>query len=109
MLKKCEVCGLILDSELIQDRCPKYQADSSKFRSLSREEAEKITRSHLTNSLLTELAAVAEHQVRLAEKGIADQLDPGCIQTFDLALRQAVLLRQMIRAEIAIHTGKEKW
>ena len=26
MLKKCEVCGLILDSELIQDRCPKCQA-----------------------------------------------------------------------------------
>ena len=58
---------------------------------------------------LTELAAAAEHQVRLAEKGIADQLDPGCIQTFELALRQAVLLRQMIRAEIAIHIGKEKW
>ena len=98
MLKKCEVCGLILDSEFIRDDCPKCHADT-----------EKITRSHLTNSLLTELAAVAEHQVRLAEKGIADQLDPGCIQTFDLALRQAVLLRQMIRAEIAIHAGKEKW
>ena len=109
MLKKCEVCGLILDSELIQDRCPKCQADASRFRTLSREETEKVTRSHLTNSLLTELAAAAEHQVRLAEKGLADQLDPGCIQTFELALRQAVLLRQMIRAEIAIHTGKEKW
>ena len=43
MLKKCEVCGLILDSELIQDRCPKCQADASNFRSLSEEEAEKIT------------------------------------------------------------------
>lgn len=109
MLKKCEVCGLILDSEFIRGDCPKCHADASRFRTLPHEETEKITRSHLTNSLLTELAAVAEHQVRLAEKGIADQLDPGCIQTFDLALRQAVLLRQMIRAEIAIHAGKEKW
>ena len=87
MLKKCEVCGLILDSELIQDRCPKCQADASRFRTLSREETEKVTRSHLTNSLLTELAAAAEHQVRLAEKGIADQLDPGCIQTFEMCIR----------------------
>ena len=109
MLKRCQVCGLVLDSELIQDRCPKCQADASRFRTLSCEEMEKITRSHLTNSLLTELAAVAEHQVRLAEKGIADQLDSGCIRTFELALRQALLLQQMIRAEIAIHTGKEKW
>lgn len=109
MLKKCEVCGLILDSELIQDRCPKCQADASRFRTLSREETEKITQQSSDQQLAYRISGRCRTPGAFSGKGIADQLDPGCIQTFELALRQAVLLRQMIRAEIAIHTGKEKW
>lgn len=109
MLKKCEVCGLILDSEMIGAECPKCHAGASKFRTLSEEEAAKITRSTRTNNLLTEIAALTERQKQLAEEGIADQLDPGCVNAFEKARSEALLLRQIIRAEIAIHVGKEKW
>jgi hypothetical protein len=44
-----------------------------------------------------------------AQKGVDDNLDPGCVGVFKKALAEAGVLQGLVKAEIAVHLSKGKW
>jgi len=70
---------------------------------------ELIERSRFTNSLHMQLYLLMEQVMDLAEDGIDDNLDPGCVKIFKQALGQAEILQQAIKAELQGHMNKGKW
>jgi hypothetical protein len=55
------------------------------------------------------LYAVLDQVAHIAEEGIDDNLDPGCVKIFKRALEEAEIIQQSIMAEIQGHVGKGKW
>jgi len=55
------------------------------------------------------LVAVLDQVHSIAEAGIQDNLDPGCVAIFTRARDEARLLSQFIKAEIEVHISKGKW
>ncbi len=45
----------------------------------------------------------------IAEAGIDDDLDPGCVAVFKRAREQAWTIGQSAKAEVQAHIGKGKW
>ena len=62
-----------------------------------------------TNSLHMHLYAVLEQVADVAEDGVDDNLDPGCVKIFKKAVDQAEVLQQSIKAELQGHMKKGKW
>ncbi|HAM62282.1 MAG: rubredoxin [Firmicutes bacterium GWF2_51_9] len=108
-LYRCEVCGIILEEDQLEDHCPKCNAPREKFSEVSAETAEKITRSEFTNDLHADLIHLCVKLEKLAEAGIADNLDPSCVKIFTRTKKYAKLLKQLAKAEIQGHISKEKW
>lgn len=106
---QCGVCGLIYDGDSAPAKCPKCGAPAEKFTQLAPEAAATIERARLTNYLQMELATLATQMLKLAQQGLADKLDPGCVTVFTKAQQAAWELRQMAMAEIATHKEKQKW
>jgi hypothetical protein len=50
-----------------------------------------------------------EQVMDIAEDGIDDNLDPGCVRIFKRALEQAEIVQQSVKAELQGHTKKGKW
>jgi hypothetical protein len=50
-----------------------------------------------------------EQVMDIAEDGIDDNLDPGCVRIFKRALEQAEIVQQSVKAELRGHTNKGKW
>jgi hypothetical protein len=44
-----------------------------------------------------------------AKSGIEDNLDPGCVKTFESIVTEAKILKGKIMAELATHMTKGKW
>jgi rubredoxin len=108
-LYRCEVCGLVLEEGQLEDTCPKCGSPREKFHEISAEVTEKIIRSEFTNDLHAELIKLCVKLEGLADAGIADNLDPSCVKIFTRAKKNAALLHQLSKAEIAGHISKEKW
>ncbi len=106
---KCSVCGYIHDGGEAPDKCPKCGAPKEKFLPVDEKAAEKIKRSRLTNDLHMELNSLLIQVEGIADAGIEDNLDPGCVSIFKEAKEFAVKLRQSVKAEIQTHISKEKW
>lgn len=108
-LFKCEVCNYIHTGDDAPDKCPKCGAPKEKFAELNEEATTKVVRSEFSNALHMELYNVLQEVEDIAEAGIEDDLDPGCVAIFNKAKEQAVFLRKMIAAELEIHMKKGKW
>ncbi len=106
---QCSVCGFIHDGDEAPERCPKCGAPKEKFVALADDKAQLVERSRLSNDLHMELASLLDQVLAVAEAGIEDDLDPGCVVVFQEAQRQAWKIRQMAIAEIATHVSKGKW
>ena len=106
---RCEACGYIWDGEEAPDKCPKCGAAKEKFTELEDKAMELVERSRFTNSLHMQLSILMEQVMDVAEDGIDDNLDPGCVKIFKRALEQAEIIQQSIKAELQGHMKKGKW
>lgn len=109
MLWRCSICGYTHDGETPPGECPRCGSPKDKFDAVAEDKVKLVTRSRVTNALHLELAARLGEVLALAEKGIEDNLDPGCVNIFTMARDEAFTMVQMIKAEIEIHVGKGKW
>lgn len=105
---RCSVCNYLAQGEA-PEKCPKCGAPKEKFVQLSQEEADLVERSFYTNDLLMQLNTVLTEVAIIAEEGIEDELDPGCVKIFQVALDNAEFLQSSIKAEILNHVNKKKW
>ncbi len=106
---RCEVCGYVWDGEEAPDACPKCGAKKEKFAEIEDKAQELIERSRYTNDLHMQLFTLLEQVLDVAEDGIDDNLDPGCVKIFKKAAEQAEILQQSIKAELQGHMKKGKW
>jgi len=106
---KCQVCGLVFEADHLGESCPKCNAPKEKFTELTVEEAEKSLRSTFTNQLHMKMITLCKEIDDLADLGIEDALDPACVKLFSKAKKEALLITQMARAELAGHMNKGKW
>ncbi len=106
---KCGACGYIHDGDSAPDKCPKCDAPKEKFEKLADDKAQLIERSRLTNGLHQRLYTLLDDVSAICDKGIADNLDPGCLSIFKKMGDCSHRVKQMIKAEIQGHIGKGKW
>lgn len=108
-LYKCEVCGMVLEEGQLEDKCPKCGALKEKYHEMAVEDAQKVNRSEYSNDLHIELIDLLNQIEDIANLGIEDNLDPSCVNIFNRAKANALLLKQYCKAEIAGHISKGKW
>ncbi len=106
---KCGVCGYIHEGDEAPDNCPKCGAPKEKFQKLDDAAAGLVTRSRLSNALHIALLPLLEDMVDIAEEGIEDNLDPGCLKIFTQAKEVGEILIGSVNAELAGHMKKGKW
>ncbi len=106
---KCEVCGLIYEGPEPPEKCPKCGAPREKFRKLSDEEEKLVNRSRFSNYLHMKAYTLLQELLEVAEKGIQDNLDPGCYKIFVEEKEFALMTMQKIKAELETHMKKQKW
>lgn len=109
ILWRCTVCGFIHDGENPPEKCPKCGAPAEKFEKLPEEKVSLVERSRYSNLLHARLLVLADEMTAVAEKGIQDNLDPGCLDVFKKAKAAAHTIGQMVKAEIQSHMNKGKW
>lgn len=109
MLWKCSVCGYIAEGDKAPEKCPKCGAPSEKFNVLEESDAKKIYDSDRTNDIHHEIAAYAAKIIKLCEEGVEINLDPGCNAAFIASKNRAWEVKQLVKAEVATHVGKEKY
>lgn len=106
---KCNVCGYNHIGSDAPDYCAKCGATKDKFVKLTEEQEALIIKSTRTNDLHMELCQLMESVQLLAEEGIEVNLDPGCVVTFKKALQEALIIKNIAKAEMATHVSKGKW
>lgn len=106
---KCGVCGYIHDGDVVCDKCPKCGAPAEKFVALDEKVANLVERSRYTNALHAELIDLARKIERVCEKGIKDDLDPGCVDVFEKSRSMAYLQMKFAMTEMELHMKKNKW
>lgn len=106
---QCSVCNYIHEGEGAPDKCPKCGAPKEKFAPLEQQRVDLVQRSRLGNSLLMELDGYLDAIAELAQVGIEDDLDPGCVKLYKECQDFASFARQSLKAEINNHINKGKW
>ncbi|MEM3927132.1 MAG: rubredoxin [Desulfurococcaceae archaeon] len=106
---KCQVCGLIYEAPEPPEKCPKCGAPREQFKQLTEQELGLVTRSRLSNYLHMRALTLLRELLDIAEKGIQDNLDPGCLKIFNEEKEFALLTIQKIMAELETHMKKGKW
>ena len=106
---KCSVCNYIHEGEEAPDKCPKCGAPKEKSAALEEKQVTLVQRSRLGNSLLMELSGLMDAVEDLADVGIEDDLDPGCVKLYKECKEFATFARQSLKAEINNHMNKNKW
>lgn len=109
MLWKCSVCGYIAEGDKAPEKCPKCGAPRDKFNAIEGDAAKKIIDADRTNDIHHEIACYAAKIAQLCEEGLEIGLDPGCNAAFAASKNRAWEIKQMVKAEIAGHVGKEKY
>jgi rubredoxin len=109
MLWKCTACGFTIEGEDAPDFCPKCGAPKEKFIKLEEEDAKKVYMSDRTNDIHMKLVSLAMKMDALADEGIAIDLDPNCVSVFQKAKKEAWIIKQRSKAELAGHMSKGKW
>jgi predicted nucleic acid-binding Zn-ribbon protein len=106
---RCGACGYVWDGEEPPGRCPNCGAVKEKYAELQDKAMELVERSRFTNGLHMSLYTLLEQVMDVAEDGIDDNLDPGCVKIFKRAMAEAEILQQSIKAELQGHMNKGKW
>lgn len=106
---RCQSCGYIHDGENAPEVCPKCGAPRERFIELEEVAGNLIERSRTTNALHMELHAIMKNVLALCDKGIEDNLDPGCVAIFQRARTSAIELMHSVKAELQSHMNKGKW
>lgn len=106
---RCPVCGLVFEGEEPPQACPKCGTPGEKFGLIPDDQAKTIVRARRTNQLHSDLLAALAKVEAIADAGIEDSLDPGCLKTFTKAKETARLVREFGIAEIQVHVNKGKW
>jgi predicted nucleic acid-binding Zn-ribbon protein len=106
---RCGSCGYVWDGEGPPDKCPRCGAAREQFVELEDKATELVDRSRFTNTVHMHLFSLLDQVMDLAEDGIDDNLDPGCVKIFKKAAEQAEILQQSIKAELQVHMNKGKW
>ena len=109
MLWKCAVCGYVHEGEEAPDKCPKCGAPKEQFSAIPEEDAKKIYMSDRTNDIHMKIVDLAMKIDALADEGIQINLDPPCVALFKNAKKDAWVLKQRCKAELAGHMSKGKW
>lgn len=108
-LWKCTVCGYIHEGDEAPDFCPKCGVPKDKFVEISAEDTAKIYNSDRTNDIHMEIINLAMKIAELSEEGIKLNLDPPCVNSFEKAKKEAWVIKQRAKAELAGHMGRGKW
>ncbi len=106
---KCSVCGFVHDGDSAPAKCIKCGAPAEKFAKLEGAAGELVERSRRTNMLHTRLIALAREIEGVCKEGIADALDPGCVDVFTKTLNASYDMMKLSMTEVAGHIGKGKW
>lgn len=109
MLWKCSVCGYINAGRDNYETCPKCSAPKKSFLILSEVETKKVVDSERTNDIHTEIIQLAMQIRKLANNGLRLGLDEPCISVFSNAYKEASVIRQRSKAELAGHINRGKW
>jgi rubredoxin len=109
MLWKCSVCGYTHSGDEAPLTCPKCGAPKESFSLLSEGDAKKTTTSDRTNDIHMEIIGLAMRICDLAKEGIDINLDPPCVDVFSKAHKEALIIKQRSKAEIAGHISRGKW
>ncbi len=108
-LFKCTVCGYVHEDGEAPDFCPKCGVPKEKFEELSEEAANKIYASDRTNDIHMELVRLGMKIAALCEEGIQLNLDPPCVSLFEKAKKEAGVIKQRSKAELAGHMSRGKF
>ena len=106
---KCTKCNFIVEGDSPPDMCPRCGAPKEAFEEVPANVADLARRSKLTNTLHQKLTALLDEVEQVAQAGIQDNLDPGCVKIFTEAQAFADEMKRKIAAEIVVHVGKGKW
>jgi len=106
---KCGVCGFVFDGDEAPGKCPKCGAPKEKFALLDEAAAGLVERSRHTNALHCRLVGLAREIEAVCKDGIADALDPGCVDVFTKSQAHAYEMMKLAMTEMAVHVGKGKW
>ena len=106
---RCTVCGYIFDGDVAPEVCPKCGAPKEKFKRVADDKAQLVEKSRFSNGLHMQLINIFEEVISIADEGIQDALDPGCVKIFERAQNDAMELVQSMKAELASHMSKGKW
>lgn len=109
MLWKCAVCGYVHEGDEAPEECPKCGAPKEQFSAIAEDDAKKIYMSDRTNDIHMEIVRLAMKLEKLADEGIEINLDPPCVALFKNAKKEAWVLKQRSKAELAGHMSKGKW
>jgi len=109
MLWKCSVCGYVHMGAEAPEKCPKCGAPAEKFDPIPEADAKKIHDSDRTNDIHMEIIRLAMKISELAKEGITINLDPPCVALFEQANKEAWIIKQRSKAEIAGHIARGKW
>ncbi len=106
---RCKVCFYIHEGDAPPEVCPKCGAPREQFDQLPPNISLLIDRSKNTNSLLIETLVNIQTLKEIAQEGIEDNLDPGCLYIFQRVSESCKIIEKMIIAEITSHSQKNKW
>ncbi len=106
---KCSGCGFIYDGDEAPEKCPKCGAPKKQFALLDETAAKLVERSRHSNALHSHLVALCRDLECVCKDGIADKLDPGCVDVFEKSLAHSYEIMKLAMTEIQIHVGKSKW
>ncbi|MCR4431298.1 MAG: rubredoxin [Tepidanaerobacteraceae bacterium] len=106
---QCSVCGYIHDGDEAPDKCPKCGAPKEKFIKMEEQAASLVERARFSNNLHMELLTLMERAKEICDKGIKDELDPGCVAVFKTSMAAAHEVQQKVKAELKTHMNKGKW
>jgi rubredoxin len=106
---KCSICGYIHNGEEAPEKCPKCGAAKEKFVELTVEQAAIIAKASRTNDLHIVFSHLMDKIVKACDEGIELNLDPGCVALFKAGKEQCEVLKNISKAEMAVHVMKNKW
>jgi hypothetical protein len=100
---------MLVEGNEAPDKCPKCGAPKEKFVMVTEEDAKKIYTSDRTNDIHMEIVKLAMQIVELSKEGVAINLDPPCVDVFNNAIKEAWIIKQRSKAELAGHMSRGKW
>jgi hypothetical protein len=106
---QCNSCTYVWDGDEPPVECPKCGAAEARFAQVDAKGADLIEKSRFTNSLHMQLYVLLEQMMDVAEDGIDENLDAGCVEIFQQTMDLAEILQQSIKAELQKHVNKGRW